>query len=173
MMPIVRTLARSRSMFSLSASVVNPAFSSSIIRSNYIPVRGIKTTDTMHPDPVYDEDEKVLKKVLEERQQQCEDLPIGMDNPYEKPKKICILCEHGITPNYKNIKLLYQFVSPYTGMPYERHITGLCKQKQEQVEKAILLAVNLGLMSNYLKEVEFLKDPKLCDPERPFRPHKY
>lgn len=28
-------------------------------------------------------------------------------------------------------------------------------------------------MSNYVKLVEFLKDPKLCDPERPVKPHKY
>ncbi|CAL8110173.1 unnamed protein product [Orchesella dallaii] len=172
MMPVLRTLTRSRCAFSLSA--VNPSvLVSSTIKSNYVPVRGVKTTDTVHPVPVFDEDEKVLKKVLEERLQDSEDLPIGMDNPYEKPKKVCILCEHGITPDYKNIKLLYQFVSPYTGMRYERHVTGLCKKKQEQVELAINTALRIGLMSNYLKEVEFIKDPKLCDPERPLRPHKY
>lgn len=67
-----------------------------------------------------------------------------MTNPYEKPKKKCILCEHGVSPNYKNIKLLYQFVSPYTGMTYERHITGLCKQKHEQVVREITRANTLG-----------------------------
>lgn len=37
-----------------------------------------------------------------------------------------------------------------------------------------IFTLNLaGLMSNYLKEVEFLKDPKLCDPEKLQRPHKY
>lgn len=36
--------------------------------------RGVKTTDTTHPKPIYTEDEKILKKVLDERQNQCEDL---------------------------------------------------------------------------------------------------
>ncbi len=67
-----------------------------------------------------------------------------MPNPYERPKKVCILCKHGIEPNYKNIRLLYQFVSPYTGKVYGKHITGLCKDKQEKIEKEMQVAASFG-----------------------------
>lgn len=38
----------------------------SIISS--FPVRGVKTTSTVHPKPTFDEDEKILSKVLKERE---------------------------------------------------------------------------------------------------------
>ncbi|XP_005183832.1 small ribosomal subunit protein bS18m [Musca domestica] len=101
------------------------------------------------------------------------DEPIQISNPFEKERKVCILCKHNITPDYKNVKLLSQFQSPYTGRIYGRHITGLCKQKQEDVEKAIRRAQHCALMPTYHKDLEFLKDPKLFDPEKPIRPHKY
>ncbi|CAD7090601.1 unnamed protein product [Hermetia illucens] len=101
------------------------------------------------------------------------DEPIDITNPFEKDRAQCILCRSNITPNYKNVKLLSQFQSPYTGRIYGRHITGLCKAKQEQVEKEIIKAQNCALMPTYHKSVEFLQDPKLFDPERPIRPHKY
>ncbi|XP_055381330.1 28S ribosomal protein S18c, mitochondrial [Condylostylus longicornis] len=101
------------------------------------------------------------------------DEPIEMPNPFEKEKVKCILCEMGVTPNYKNVRLLAQFQSPYTGRIYGRHITGLCKQKQEQVEKAITRAQHCALMPYYHKNVDYLEDPKLFNPEKPLRPHKY
>lgn len=70
-----------------------------------------------------------------------------MNNPYEKPQRKCILCEHGIVPNYKNVKLLSQFVSPFTGQKYEKHITGLCQEKQKELELAISTAETLGNLS--------------------------
>lgn len=103
-----------------------------------------------------------------------DDLPkFDMENPYEKERKLCILCKMDITPNYKNVRLLSQFQSRYTGRIYGRHITGLCKQKQEQVEKEIRKAQTAALMPGYHKAVEYLNDPPLFDPERPIRPHKY
>ncbi|XP_037719038.1 28S ribosomal protein S18c, mitochondrial [Drosophila subpulchrella] len=101
------------------------------------------------------------------------DLPIDITNPYEKDPQQCILCKHSIEPHYKNVKLLSQFQSPYTGRIYGRHITGLCKRRQEQVEQAILRAQQCLLMPGYHKDLDFLQDPKLFDPERPVRPHKY
>ncbi|KAH8312802.1 hypothetical protein KR044_012981, partial [Drosophila immigrans] len=101
------------------------------------------------------------------------DEPIEMANPFEKDAQKCILCQHNITPNYKNVKLLSQFQSPYTGRIYGRHITGLCKQKQLDVEQAIQRAQHCLLMPGYHKDVDFLHDPKLFDPEKPVRPHKY
>jgi small subunit ribosomal protein S18 len=44
---------------------------------------------------------------------------------------------------------------------------------QEKIEKEILKSQNVGLMGFYTKDVSFLKDPRLFDPERPVRPHKY
>lgn len=78
-----------------------------------------------------------------------------------------------IHPDYKNVRLLSQFQSPYTGRIYGRHITGLCKGKQEIVEKEIMKSQTAGHMGTYHKSVEFLKDPRLFDSERPIRPHKY
>uniref|UniRef100_A0A336MEU7 CSON000365 protein n=1 Tax=Culicoides sonorensis TaxID=179676 RepID=A0A336MEU7_CULSO len=101
------------------------------------------------------------------------DRPIAMENPFQKEKKVCILCKLNIDPDYKNVRLLSQFQSPYTGRIYGKHITGLCKKRQEQVESAITMAINSGLMPGYHKKVEFIKDPKLFNPERPVKPHKY
>lgn len=61
----------------------------------------------------------------------------------------------------------------FTGRIYGRHITGLCKSKQEKVEKEITKAQACVLMGYFHKDVTYLKDPKLFDPERPMRPHKY
>lgn len=102
------------------------------------------------------------------------DVPVfDMDNPFHRETQKCILCRLKITPDYKNVKLLSQFQSPYTGRIYGRHITGLCKHKQEQVEAEIIKAQRAGLMAAYLKEPCYLKDPKLFDPEKPIRPHPY
>ncbi|XP_021252925.1 28S ribosomal protein S18c, mitochondrial isoform X2 [Numida meleagris] len=69
------------------------------------------------------------------------DLPIEMENPYKEPPKKCILC--GINVDYKNVQLLSQFVSPYTGRIYGRHIT--------------------GFMPVMFKNPSFLTDPKICN----------
>ncbi|XP_049292049.1 28S ribosomal protein S18c, mitochondrial [Anopheles funestus] len=95
------------------------------------------------------------------------------ENPFAKEKVQCILCKHGINPDFKNVQLLSQFQSPYTGRVYGRHITGLCQNRHEQVEREIIKAQNAGFMPTYHKAVEFLNDPKLFDPEKAIRPHKY
>ncbi|XP_018334231.1 28S ribosomal protein S18c, mitochondrial [Agrilus planipennis] len=96
-----------------------------------------------------------------------------MENPFYKEKKICILCKYNITPNYKNIRLLSQFQSPFTGRVYGRHITGLCEHKQKQVEREINKAQTAALMPYYLKDVNFSKDPTLFNVENPVRPHRF
>lgn len=102
-----------------------------------------------------------------------DDHPIDIPNPFKKEKVLCVLCKHKIEPDYKNVKLLSQFQSPFTGRIYGRHITGLCKKMQEKVENEISKAQGVAFMGYYNKNVGFLKDPKLFDPERPTRPHKY
>ncbi|XP_024870030.1 28S ribosomal protein S18c, mitochondrial [Temnothorax curvispinosus] len=102
-----------------------------------------------------------------------DDMPIKIENPYVKEKRECILCRLGIEPDYKNVRLLSQFQSRYTGRIYGRHITGLCKHKQMRLEQEIAKAQSAGLMGYWTKEQEYVKDPKLFDPNHPFRPHKY
>ena len=47
-----------------------------------------------------------------------------MSNPYEADCRQCILCKNKIVVDYKNPRLLSQFVSPFTGKIYESNITG-------------------------------------------------
>ncbi|XP_011702980.1 PREDICTED: 28S ribosomal protein S18c, mitochondrial [Wasmannia auropunctata] len=101
------------------------------------------------------------------------DMPIQIENPYVKEKQQCVLCKLKIEPDYKNVRLLSQFQSRYTGRIYGRHITGLCKHKQMRLEQEIAKAQSAGLMGLWTKEPEYVKDPKLFDPNHPFRPHKY
>lgn len=101
------------------------------------------------------------------------DQPISIENPFKRDERKCILCQHNIFPDYKNVRMLSQFQSSFTGRIYGRHITGLCKKKQELVEAEIIKAQSAGLMPVYLKSPEFLEDPRLFDPERPLRPHRF
>lgn len=112
-------------------------------------------------------------KILQNEPSQPDDQPIDIPNPFEKEKVKCILCSKGIEPDYKNVRLLSQFQSPYTGRIYGRHITGLCKKMQQKVENEITKAQGCALMGYFHKRVDYLKDPKLFDPEKPLRPHKY
>uniref|UniRef100_A0A8C3WLV9 Small ribosomal subunit protein bS18m n=1 Tax=Catagonus wagneri TaxID=51154 RepID=A0A8C3WLV9_9CETA len=90
-----------------------------------------------------------------------EDLPVPMENPYKEPLKKCILCEKRV--DYKNVQLLSQFISPFTGCIYGRHITGLCGKKQKEITKAIKRAQILGFMPVTYKDPAYLKDPKVCN----------
>lgn len=102
-----------------------------------------------------------------------EDDPIDIKSPYKREDRQCLLCKLNITPDYKNARLLSQFQSSYTGKIYGRHITGLCKTKQKDVERAIRKSQSCGFMPVYHKAIEFFDDPKLYDPEKPIRPHPY
>lgn len=101
------------------------------------------------------------------------DMPISIENPYKKKQQLCILCELNIEPDYKNVRLLSQFQSRYTGRIYEKHITGLCEYKQKKVEQEIIKAQHAGLMGYMTKDPKFYHDPMLFDPNFPFKPHKY
>ncbi|KAM5339693.1 small ribosomal subunit protein bS18m isoform 2-T2 [Glossophaga mutica] len=90
-----------------------------------------------------------------------EDLPIPMENPYKEPVKKCVLC--GKHVDYKNVQLLSQFISPFTGCIHGRHITGLCGKKQKEITKAIKRAQIMGFMPVTYKDPVYLKDPKVCN----------
>ncbi|GFT66263.1 28S ribosomal protein S18c, mitochondrial [Trichonephila clavipes] len=94
-------------------------------------------------------------------------------NPFEPAQRVCILCKYKIPLDYKNPKLLSQFISPYTGFIYEKHITGLCEEQQKRLHRAITLSRRLGYMPKLLKAAKYLKDPKLFDPFSPSRPNPY
>ncbi|XP_004472735.1 small ribosomal subunit protein bS18m isoform X2 [Dasypus novemcinctus] len=90
-----------------------------------------------------------------------EDLPVPMENPFKEPLKKCILC--GKCVDYKNVQLLSQFISPFTGCIYGRHITGLCGKKQKEISKAIKRAQIMGFMPVTYKDPAYRKDPKICN----------
>lgn len=49
-----------------------------------------------------------------------------MDDPYKKDRQKCLLCAHPeIEVDYKNPRLLSQFISSFSGRTYDHHITGL------------------------------------------------
>lgn len=118
---------------------------------------------------------KISDNILGEvKRKSCADEPIfDMKNPFEREKETCILCKYNIEPDYKNVRLLSQFQSSYTGRIYGRHITRLCTYKQQRVETEIQKAQCAGLMGTYAKSRQYLNDPKIFDPENPVRPHKF
>ncbi|XP_054846443.1 28S ribosomal protein S18c, mitochondrial [Eublepharis macularius] len=93
------------------------------------------------------------------------DMPELMDNPYKEPPKKCILC--GTHVDYKNVQLLSQFISPYTGHILGMRVTGLCPKKQLEVSKAIKRAQKIGFMPVTYKDPTFLSDPKICNIKYP------
>ncbi|XP_059522562.1 small ribosomal subunit protein bS18m isoform X1 [Myotis daubentonii] len=90
-----------------------------------------------------------------------EDMPVPIENPYKEPLKKCVLC--GKRVDYKNVQLLSQFISPFTGCIHGRHITGLCGKKQREITKAIKRAQIMGFMPVTYKDPAYLKDPKICN----------
>ncbi|CAG0889614.1 unnamed protein product [Cyprideis torosa] len=78
----------------------------------------------------------------------------SMQNPYQRESIKCILCRHKVPVDYKNVRLLAQFISPYTGFLYKRNITRLCTKQQERVEREVRKARQAGLMAIALKEPE-------------------
>lgn len=108
----------------------------------------------------------------------CEDIDDDMvlkteSNPYKKPPRKCFLCANKIELDYKNARLLQQFVSSFSGRVYDRHITGLCDGQQRLLLETIALSRRVGYMPVFVKEPKYLRDPKLFDPLKPIRPHSH
>nr|CAG4652377.1 EOG090X0N7H [Triops cancriformis] len=100
-------------------------------------------------------------------------MPVDMPNPYVKDATKCILCKHNVEVEYKNVRLLSQFVSPFTGKVYNRNITGLCAKQDKLVKEEIRKAQNFGYMPVTIKAPQYLKDPRLFDPGHPIRSHRF
>ncbi|KAL1439273.1 hypothetical protein MTO96_010303 [Rhipicephalus appendiculatus] len=89
------------------------------------------------------------------------DMPdFNMENPFKKEPRQCILCKHNIQVDYKNVKLLSQFVSPYTGKIYEKHITGLCQKQQESVKREIMKAKKMWYDAALLEDAKVSEGSK-------------
>ncbi|KAK6024681.1 putative ribosomal protein S18, partial [Ostertagia ostertagi] len=102
------------------------------------------------------------------------DAPVEIaNNPYQKEERKCLLCRTGIELDYKNARLLQQFVSTFSGRVYDRHITGLCDHQQEKLVRTIALSRKAGYMPIFVKDPKYTRDPKLFDPLRPIRPHSF
>jgi len=130
---------------------------------------------TYHPvNQFQNSEENFLQEV---NSKSCQDLPIDIDDPYSKEPKMCILCPRqcveNITPNYKNVKLLSQFVSPHTGKVYQCHITGLCNYMQALVEREVKRSRAAGLMSTRVIDPIYLQDPPLINPNKPIKKNPY
>lgn len=98
------------------------------------------------------------------------DLPMSdMPNPYRKNKQQCVLCKYNVTVDYKNARLLSQFISRFTGRIYERQTTGLCRMQDEKMKTAIKMSRRAGYLPNTYAEPVFYHDPKLYDPFNPKR----
>ncbi|KAG8196697.1 hypothetical protein JTE90_023206 [Oedothorax gibbosus] len=94
-------------------------------------------------------------------------------NPFEAKPRVCIACKYKIPLDYKNPRLLSQFISSYTGFVYDKHITGLCDAQQKRLITAVKTARMFGYLSWYLKPKKYLRDPKLFDPFAPSRPNPH
>lgn len=106
-------------------------------------------------------------------QEQVEKQFVDKPSPYTKPTEKCILCKHKIELDYKNPRLLSQFVSSLNGRVYDKHITGLCEKQQTILEREIKKSRKSLLMPFYYKHPKYNKDPPLFNVDRPQRPNPY
>ncbi|VDO07962.1 unnamed protein product [Rodentolepis nana] len=102
-------------------------------------------------------------RLLSTEASKCSDMPIDIPNPYKSKPRQCFICKNNIDLDYKNVQLLSQFVSPYTGRVYGRHITGLCIPMQKRVSQLIERA---RFMAHEMKETVFFDDPNILQNKR-------
>jgi len=130
---------------------------------------------TLHPENQFKQMEnKFVADVYAAGQ---DDLPLQMEDPYKQEAKMCTLCPRRyaepIRPDYKNPKLLSQFVSPHTGRVYQAHITGLCNYMQTIVEREVYRSQCAGFLSTRVRDPLYLQDPSLFNPNRPVKRNPY
>ncbi|KAL3079892.1 hypothetical protein niasHS_014174 [Heterodera schachtii] len=102
------------------------------------------------------------------------DAPIQLGfNPFQRADRKCLLCELGIQLDYKNGRLLQQFVSNFSGRVYDQHVTGLCKKQYQTLLATIATSRKAGYMPVLVKDAKYLRDPRLFDPLKPIRTHSY
>ncbi|KAI6218350.1 2-methoxy-6-polyprenyl-1,4-benzoquinol methylase, mitochondrial [Aphelenchoides fujianensis] len=102
-----------------------------------------------------------------------QNLTFGMNTKAAAQLTRCVLCNTNTRLDYKNARLLQQFVSSFSGRVYEQHITGLCNKQYKLLLQTVELSRKAGFMPVLAKDPKYLRDPKLFDPLRPIRPHSY
>ncbi|KAJ3609833.1 hypothetical protein NHX12_024343 [Muraenolepis orangiensis] len=69
----------------------------------------------------------------------------------------CPICrDPNVIIHHQNVKLLQQFINPYTGTVYEPTRTGVCMKQQKVLDRAVNLAKDHGLLPFQIPYVEFL-----------------
>ncbi|KAI1902432.1 hypothetical protein AGOR_G00044700 [Albula goreensis] len=86
--------------------------------------------------------------------------------PPQKTRKTCIrgdkvcgnpcpICrDANLIVHYQNVKLLEQFISPYTGIVYDPTRTGVCRKQQKHLNQAIETARDHGLLPFHVPYVD-------------------
>lgn len=150
----------SESSSNMTSEIPNESYSLKKIRSrNRTPRFENKNqstpTCTNNFDPVLVEE--LLSKMKD-------DMPLPeIPDPFSKDYKRCFLCRFSIEIDHKNVRLLSQFVSPFTGRIYGRAITGLCIPMQKHVARSIKRSRLTGYMPVILKDPKYLRDPQPYD----------
>lgn len=98
---------------------------------------------------------------------------VDKPTPYQKERRVCILCKNNIKLDYKNPRLLSQFVSPLNGIVYDKHITGLCETQQRILIREVKKSIRAALMPRFFKNPRYNKDSALFNPEKPQRPNPH
>jgi len=87
-----------------------------------------------------------------------------MQDPYVEAPPKCVLCEHQIPVDYKNVKLLSQFISQFTGTIYPRKTVGLCTVQYDKVVREIIYARKMAMMTHKFKNQSYYDDDSLQYP---------
>jgi len=88
-----------------------------------------------------------------------------MEDPYVETPPKCVICENQIDFDYKNVQLLSQFVSQFTGTIYPRKVVGLCTVQYDKVVKSIIYARKMAMMTHKFKNQSFYDDATLMFPQ--------
>ncbi|CAL8371622.1 unnamed protein product [Boreogadus saida] len=90
--------------------------------------------------------------------------------PPQKTRKTCIrgdkvcgnpcpICrDNNVIIHHQNVKLLQQFINPYTGKVYDPTRTGVCMKQQKVLNQAVNMARDHGLLPFQIPHVEFLAE---------------
>lgn len=106
-------------------------------------------------------------------QEQADKQIVDKPTPYQKAGRQCILCKNKIQLDYKNPRLLSQFVSPLNGFVYEKHITGLCEKQQTILIREVKKSRKSMYMPVFFRSPKYNKDPVIVNPNKPQRPNPY
>ena len=80
---------------------------------------------------------------------------VGEDG-FIKYGQACPICrDEYLVLHYKNVKLLKQFINPWTGLVYPMSKTNVCQKKHEEMLVALYLAKDYGTMSFHIPFREY------------------